>query len=421
MGVKVILQLYPMMPAKDDADRERRRPLGRDRELYHEVAHGMTDIVKACDDLGFWGVSAIEHHFHSEGYELGPNPGLLNAFWAAVTRNVRVGQLGYVMSAQNPFRVAEETAILDHLARGRSFVGFARGYQSRWTNIIGQHLGSRATLSDGSSDDAHNRRLFEEQVELVLKCWTQESVEHRGEFFQVPFPYETGVTDYPAADTAARFGAPGEIGAAGEVRRVSVVPAPYQRPHPPVFISTTVSPASAEYAARMGFIPAFIAPHATAVERAELYRERALDAGHAYAPGQNVALVRWLRIVDRPEAYDDALRAYDLSVSENFYAKFRARQPGRASTPAGVGTLEALKDDSTGGIYMGGTVDEVRRRFVKEWEQLPAEYLILISHYAQQPKQAVIQELEAFATKVMPEIGGFATGAPASATPTTGA
>lgn len=406
MGVKAILQLYPVLPAKDDEEREARRPLGRDADLYHEVVHGMTDIVKACDELGFWGVSLIEHHFHSEGYEVGPNPGILDAYWASQTKRLRVGQLGYVMSAQNPFRVAEETAILDHLTNGRTFVGFARGYQSRWTNIIGQHMGTVATLSDGSSDDARNRRLFEEEIELVLKCWTEDSVEFDGEFWKVPFPRDTGVVDYPAADTSARFGNIGEVGEAGEIRRVSVVPKPYQQPHPPVFISTMVSPASTEYAARKGFIPAFITPIEPAVERAKLYREVSKAHGRNFAPGENVALVRWLRLVDREEDYDDALRAYDLSISENFYARFRARQPGRMANP-GTG-LDALKANSTGGIYLGGTLDQTRRRFAKEWEQLPAEYVIFISHYAQQPKESVIRELELFATKVMPEIGGFA-------------
>ena len=30
-------------------------------------------------------------------HEVGPNPGLLNAYWAAITQHLRVGQLGYVM------------------------------------------------------------------------------------------------------------------------------------------------------------------------------------------------------------------------------------------------------------------------------------------------------------------------------------
>ena len=75
-----------------------------------------------------------EHHFWSEGYEVAPSPGATNAYWLAKTKNIHIGPLGYVMSTHNPIRVAEEVAVIDHLSQGRTFVGFARGYQSRWTN-----------------------------------------------------------------------------------------------------------------------------------------------------------------------------------------------------------------------------------------------------------------------------------------------
>ena len=149
--VKAILQIYPVLPAASEEERAALRPIGRNRELYQQVLSGWHEIVRAADELGFWGVATIEHHFWSEGYEVGPSPGVLTGYWAAITHNVRVGQLGYVMSTQNPIRVAEEVAILDHLTRGRCFVGFARGYQSRWTNVLGQHLGARATRSPSAA------------------------------------------------------------------------------------------------------------------------------------------------------------------------------------------------------------------------------------------------------------------------------
>ena len=171
--------------------------------------------------MGFWGVSTIEHHFHSEGYEVGPSPGTLNAYWAAVTKNVRVGQLGYTMSAQNPIRVAEETAILDHLTSGRCFVGFSRGYQARWTNILGQHLGTRATLSPAGrteedraamdqaqlaaqdKDDRVNRDIFEEQIDLVLEAWGADSLARPEGRWQIPYPYEDGI-EWGMKDATAR-------------------------------------------------------------------------------------------------------------------------------------------------------------------------------------------------------------------------
>ena len=85
---KVILQLYPVIPVEGEtADeqfsaRQRARPVGADNETYHRLLHEWTDIVKAADQMGLWGVATIEHHFHSEGYEVGPNPGVLNAYWA---------------------------------------------------------------------------------------------------------------------------------------------------------------------------------------------------------------------------------------------------------------------------------------------------------------------------------------------------
>jgi hypothetical protein len=75
--------------------------------------------------------------------------------------------------------------MIDHLTRGRCFVRFSRGYQARWTNVLGQHLGSRATLSPQGKtaaereamgaemlarrtrEDELNREIFEEQIELV--------------------------------------------------------------------------------------------------------------------------------------------------------------------------------------------------------------------------------------------------------------
>jgi hypothetical protein len=232
--VKVILQLYPQVQATRQ-ERIDQRPLGRDADRYQALIRDMPTIVRAADELGLWGISSIEHHFHSEGYEVGPNPGLLDAYWAAITKNIHVGTLGYVMSTQNPIRVAEETAIVNHLARGRSFVGFARGYQSRWTNVLGQHLGARATKSPEAAiynpqtqaavfsaatsvakdkeDDTRNRAIFEESMEIVLKAWTQESSSHKGLNWQIPFPHDTGVDDWPLARAGVtqRLGAPGEI------------------------------------------------------------------------------------------------------------------------------------------------------------------------------------------------------------------
>ena len=70
--LKPMTIIYPVMPAKDEAERAALRPIGRNRERYQAAMRGAVDIVQAADELGLWGAGTIEHHFWSEGYEVGP-------------------------------------------------------------------------------------------------------------------------------------------------------------------------------------------------------------------------------------------------------------------------------------------------------------------------------------------------------------
>lgn len=411
--VKPILQIYPVIPAESEEERAALRPIGRHPERFQEVIQGVTELIRAADELGFWGVSTIEHHFHSEGYEVGPQPGILNAHWAAITKNVRVGQLGYTMGAQNPIRVAEETAILDHLTRGRCFVGFSRGYQARWTNILGQHLGSRATLSPLGrtdevraamdqaelaaqiSDDQVNRRIFEEQIDIVLDAWTQDSIERNSATWQIPYPYEDGVA-WLMRDATSRLGAPGELDAGGRIRRVSVVPAPYTRPHPPVFVASQASLETVEYCGRKGFVPTYFSGIGRAGKFGQAYVEHARLAGRELALGQSQALVRWLQIGDTEADARRAIADYDLEIYKNLYKSLTPIMPFDEADP-----VQSVMDC---GLWAAGSPEQVRDQFTRQWSGLPAEYVVLIFHYAQMPAEAVIRNMELFMRYVKPAL-----------------
>ena len=406
--VKVILQLYPQIPATRQ-ERIGQRPMGRDAERYQALIRDMPRIIKAADELGLWGVSSIEHHFHSEGYEVGPNPGLLDAYWAAITTNIRVGQLGYTMSAQNPFRVAEDVAIIDHLSGGRSFCGFSRGYQARWTNILGQHLGTRATLSPSGNqekmaeldeatrqgriaDDQINREIFEENVDLVQRAWTQDSVESSGRW-QVPFPYDEGV-DWTMTATR-EMGAQGEMNENGKIRRVSVVPKPLTQPHPPIFVSSNASKETVEYCGPRGFIPTYFSKIERAAEFGGAYVTAAATAGKTYALGQNQALVRWGQIAETAEEARQMVTDYDADIFQDLYA---------GTTPMKFDPDHPVDSVINSGLWVVGTPDEVREQYVELWRQLPAEYVVLIYHYAQQTAESVIRQLELFMEHVKPAL-----------------
>ena len=398
MSIKPIIQLYPVIPA-EGKERETLRPIGRNSERYQAVIRDWAKLAVAADKLGYWGFSTIEHHFHSEGYEVGPSPGVLNAWWAGLTKNIRMGALGYVMSTQDPVRVAEECAILDHILEGRFFAGFARGYQSRWANVLGQHYGAKATLSDESDDDELNRQIFEEKMDIVLQCWTQEAVSYDGKFFKIPYPYETGVEGYPAYELARKSGALGEIGPNNEVRKVSVVPAPYTQPHPPVFVATSASKESAVYCGRKGFVPCYFAPIDKAAEHGQACWEAAQGAGYNIRFGEKQALVRWVHITNSQEEYRQSIARNDVDIYVDFYSKFFPKAFDVAKVKADP--VQAVIDC---GLYVGGTADDVCEQLQSQLDRLPVEYLVLIWHWAQQPTHDVLREMELFARDVVPKL-----------------
>jgi alkanesulfonate monooxygenase SsuD/methylene tetrahydromethanopterin reductase-like flavin-dependent oxidoreductase (luciferase family) len=398
MPVKAIAQFYPTIPTLPGQDRSAGRPLGRNGAEYQKILDDWVRIARHAEELGYWGLATIEHHFHSEGYEIAPAPSVIDAWLGAHTSRINIGNNGYPMGTHDAIRVAEETAVLDHLLKGRFWAGVSRGYQSRWTDVLGQHHGSQATLSDGGEVDKRNRRVFEEQMEIMLAAWCEDSVEFQGEFTQIPYPYSEG-TPYPAADTAERFGAPGEVGENGNIRRICVTPGPYTKPHPPVFVASSSSDESIRYCARKGFVVAhFSAPKRT-IEFANIYPEETEKVGHTLPLGANQAPVRWVHVSPTQEAFDRALLDYDADIFENFYSKFFTHK-----MPSGSTTLNNLK---ASGLFVGGTVDDACRSFEREWTEVPYEYSILIWHWAQQPVDDLMREMELMATKVYPAIGGM--------------
>src|SRR5262249_20715947 len=233
------------------------------------------------------------------------------------------------------------------------------------------HLGTRATTSPSAakvdparmagksperkefSDDEINRRIFEEEVDIVVKAWTEDSIEYQGHTWQIPYPHDKGVDDWPLANVGVtgRLGAPGEVDEAGNVRRISVVPAPYTKPHPPVFVATSGSPESAEYAARRGFIPLYFTGLGTALTLGNAYVNASAAAGRPLPLGQNQALVRMPRIASSRASADEMVMKYDSDIFRNFYAAMGRHKIERKDVPSAVTRY---------GLWTIGTVDEVR-------------------------------------------------------------
>ncbi len=398
--MKTMIQVVPSMPVKSNEERKQLRPVGRNVEKYAEIIDGMVDIVKACDELGFWGMSFIEHHFHSEGFEMLPCPGIMNAWLGPYAKRMRMGQLGYVMGTHNPLRVAEETALLDHILKGRFFVGFARGYQARWVRTLGQAYKSLPTLSnresaDQAEADENNQQIFREMVTIVKKAWTQQSFAHDGKFFEVPYPYE-GIDNYPGYPCAREYGAPGEIDEQNRVRQISVVPAPYQKPHPQVFISSSGSADSARWSGEEGFTCCYFAPMPGARAQDIAYREGAAQVGKTLSPGQGQGLLRFLFVgKTREEAYEKV-----NTTIVPFFSQFAVHF---FPVLLGEGKGSMLERVMKTGLIVAGTVDDVKQQIDEIYTEIPFEYFSLVAYNGLEPQEQLIEDIDLFATKIAPE------------------
>jgi len=88
---------------------------------------------------------------------------------------------------------------------------------------------------------------------------------------------------------------------------------------------------------------------------------------------------------------------YDLDIYKNFYSPFFPQ------LPANVDWVQNMKES---GLFLGGTLEQARTQFQQEFTKCPSEYLTLIWHYAQQPKDEVIFET-GYGPSGLPHIGTF--------------
>lgn len=85
------------------------------------------ESARFADEHGFSAVWAPERHFHAFG-GLSPNPSVMAAALAALTRTVRIRSGSVVVPLHDPARVAEEWALVDVLSNGRVDLGLASGW-----------------------------------------------------------------------------------------------------------------------------------------------------------------------------------------------------------------------------------------------------------------------------------------------------
>jgi alkanesulfonate monooxygenase SsuD/methylene tetrahydromethanopterin reductase-like flavin-dependent oxidoreductase (luciferase family) len=168
------------------------KPWGPDTEynIYWEAM----EQIEAADRYGFDTVWEVEHHFLEE-YSHSSAPEVFLAAVAQRTHNIRIGH-GVVLlppEFNHPIRVAERVAALDIMSKGR--LEFGTGRSSAYEQM---GFGIDPTLS---------REMWQEAVRIIPQMWMQEKFSYQGRFVKIP--------------------------------ERAIVPKPYQKPHPPMWLACT--------------------------------------------------------------------------------------------------------------------------------------------------------------------------------------
>lgn len=201
----------------------------------------LRECAKFADENGFKAVWVPERHFHPFG-GLYPNPAILCAALASVTRNIRLRAGSVVLPLQDPIRVAEAWAMVDNLSGGRVDISFASGWNPNDFVL---------------SPDTYPRikEVLVERVEQVRRLW-------RGESLRLP-------------------------NGKGELVDTRIYPRPIQ-PELPVWWTAVGNPATFRQAGLLG-CNLLTMLYSTSIEelgkKLALYRQARVEAGQADAEG----------------------------------------------------------------------------------------------------------------------------------------
>jgi alkanesulfonate monooxygenase SsuD/methylene tetrahydromethanopterin reductase-like flavin-dependent oxidoreductase (luciferase family) len=383
--VKVSLFYLPSVGSRADIEAGR---AGLRGDLYDRMLAEISEQARLADELGYDSISFTEHHFHVEGFELSNNPVLLDLYVAMQTRRLRVGQLGIVLPAENPIRVAENIAMLDRMSGGRANAGFARGYQRRWVDTMAQQVhGIHGALPHQHDEiDAANRAAFEECFAIIKRAWTEDLVDVDGRYWKVPVagtPWDL--------DATARYGAGVE---GGFVRQVAVVPKPVQRPHPPLFQPFASSERSIRWCAQEG-VTAILPPLHPVLE-SRLMDVSAAESG--LSRGEGMGVLRDLIIADTDDEAWALWTEGPRFCGEQWFAPFGFDR-GLAHPETGE-----PPDYGESSLMLVGTVDTVTRQLERLLERLPITWLFAWQYNGLTPHGAIMRTIEEFATKVLPRV-----------------
>ncbi|PXA85474.1 LLM class flavin-dependent oxidoreductase [Nostoc sp. 3335mG] len=330
---------------------------GGETRIFREAL----EHVVLAERLGYDAMWAVEHHFVDD-HSLSSSPATWLAAAAALTSRIRIGH-GIACCPPkfvHPARLAEHVATLDQISNGRVELGTGES-------------ASRIELEGFGVDPTTKRQAWQEAVGEICNMLAMSPYPgHQGEFFSMPCR--------------------------------NIVPKPYQKPHPPLWVAGKPDLAAQHGMGCLGF-NAMSGDQARAAV-AQYYDRLASDCvpiGHTVNP--NIAILAPMHVHrdgDTARKRAEHLKFFAYSVGE-YYIKGEVK-PGRQRSWE---TFERIKDDipsmgASNPTAAVGSLDEVREHMLM-LEQAGVDQVLLMHQGGKLPHDQNCESLELFAREIMPE------------------
>ena len=145
-------------------------------------------------------------------------------------------------------------------------------------------------------DQAKNFRLFAETLKVLKKAWSEKFFSHQGEFYTYPSP--NYVWQHDMSPPSEEFMNMED----STMKKISVVPQPYQQPHPPIH-QVVDGIRSIEWAAENNINVIMWIPTVKALKpKFEAYKNKRSEVTKKNIPlGEGVSLVRDMFVADTME------------------------------------------------------------------------------------------------------------------------
>ena len=363
--------------------------------LYKETL----EQCELADQVGFDNLWFVEHHFLT-GFSGSPCPEVLFGALSQITKKIRIGFGVCILPYHHPVRVAERVAMVDQLTDGR--VEFGTGRSNAYEQM-GLGIDPRET-----------RERWEESISMLPKIWQSDEFSYEGKFWSVPS------------------------------RRV--LPKPYQKPHPRMYLACTQTD-SFRFAAEKGIGVLSSASYATSIlaEHVKTYRENIKNADpvgafvnnfwgnnvHAFCGPDNQEARELCAqsmktffgpdkpyIAGRVGAYEELLEAWG-GVPDHLQADFgrwlrqsddahkqQAEEAGLSldSGPGAARAAVAQLDADTlcdRGVIIGGDPESCKKA-IQMYEEIGVDQVMMIMQTETIPHEKVMSSIEMFGKHVLP-------------------